>query len=287
MRHRDLEERLAGGSGGEHERTAVGWALHALEPDEEAAFLMHLPGCEVCPRVIAETTGTLEALARAVPDEEPPPRLRAAILAAAEEGPPRGESSSRERSDRAPSPNTAQHASERTGLAPVVPLRGRGRWATRAVAAAAAVVVLAAVGGAVVIRSLQDDRDEAAAAATGPAEVVRVLQEASAPGARHATLATPSGDLVGLVVDSGRGPELVTTGLATNTPDETYVLWGLGAARTATPVGLGAFDVPGTEPSAVSVPSSTGFAAYAVSLEPGRTVPAAPTEVVASGQVRQ
>ena len=29
---------------------AVGWALHALEPEDEAVFAQHLPGCERCAR---------------------------------------------------------------------------------------------------------------------------------------------------------------------------------------------------------------------------------------------
>ena len=34
---------------------AVGWALHALEPEDEALFVAHLAGCERCAATVAET----------------------------------------------------------------------------------------------------------------------------------------------------------------------------------------------------------------------------------------
>ena len=64
-------------------------------------------------------------------------------------------------------------------------------------------------------------------------------------------------------------------------------LWGLGTG--AAPEALGTFDVSRSQIDVRTVGSaptgSDGYAAYAVSLEPGRQPPAAPSEVVASGQV--
>ena len=283
---------------GQHGELAVGFALHALEPDQEAEFLAHLVDCRVCEEILAETTGTLGVLARAVPEVEPPPALRARLLAEIGEAVP-GEEAADPVTDvigfpplrdvpvgapallgPAPVPDPAPPA-----IAPVVPLRRR--VTTRIVAVAAAVAVIVVVGGLVATnQALRDQRDEQATAAVRADQVVGVLRDAGAPGARTATLATPAGTLVGVVVPGGAGEaRVLTTGLPTNTSEQTYVLWGLAGA---TPVGLGAFDVSGSSPSARSVPSTMPadpFAGYAISLEPGRTVPAAPTDVVASGKV--
>jgi hypothetical protein len=79
---------------------------------------------------------------------------------------------------------------------------------------------------------------------------------------------------------------VVPTQLPSNrVADQTYVLWGLAGE---TPIGLAAFDVSGNGPRLHPVPSATQtgkFTAYAISLEPGRRVPAVPTDVVASGKV--
>ena len=108
---------------------------------------------------------------------------------------------------------------------------------------------------------------------------------AGSPGVAHATLADPNGALVGLVVDDASGARVLTTGFPPNPSDEIYVLWGLA---DGTPRPLGGFDVTGQAPVVQSVPSSgeaAPYAGFAVSIEPGRTVPASPTRVVASGQV--
>jgi hypothetical protein len=63
-------------------------------------------------------------------------------------------------------------------------------------------------------------------------------------------------------------------------------VWGLGDDG---PRPLGVFDVTPSSPGVHEIGSAGGdppFAAYAVSLEPGRTMPATPTKVVASGPVQ-
>jgi len=61
---------------------AVGYALSALEPDEEAVFLAHLADCDRCPETVAEALRTVGDLALVVPEEIPPPDLRARLMAA-------------------------------------------------------------------------------------------------------------------------------------------------------------------------------------------------------------
>jgi len=67
----------------EYDALAAGWALHALEPDDEALFADHLAECPVCPRAVAELEATLGELAVAAPATDPPAGLFARIAAAA------------------------------------------------------------------------------------------------------------------------------------------------------------------------------------------------------------
>ena len=39
----------------DQEELAVGWAMHALEPDEEAQLRAHLPECATCRRTVRNT----------------------------------------------------------------------------------------------------------------------------------------------------------------------------------------------------------------------------------------
>ncbi|GAA4778653.1 hypothetical protein GCM10023200_09590 [Actinomycetospora chlora] len=253
---------------GAHDALAVGWALHTLDGAEETDFAAHLETCPVCRSTVDETLETLGAVAEAVVPVDPPPALRQRLLdAVAEEAAP------------APAADTT-----------VVPLAPRRRRATRWIAAAAAVLVVAAIGGLTAVnQSLRDERDAAQASASAQAQreaaITDVLRDAGTPGVPHAVLATPQGGLVGVVVDDGSGSRVLSTGLPANPSDETYVLWGL---EDGTPRALGTFDVAGQGPDVLSVPSSAGavpYVGFAVSLEPGRTAPASPTRVVASGQV--
>jgi anti-sigma-K factor RskA len=279
----------------DHEALAVGWALHALDHEDEEAFAAHLATCPHCRRTVDETLETFGGIAEALEPVAPPPDLRARLLDAVADDAPTADppptvwasSSRREPSEERDAPAAAPAAPAPGGSprhASVVPL-GRRR-ATRWLAVAAAALVLAAVGGlAVATQSLRSERDAAAAQAQRDAVIVDVLRDAGTPGVVHATLADPQGALVGLVVDDGSGPRVLTTGLSANGADEVYVLWGIA---DATPRPLGTFDVTEQAPSVRSVPSSpeaVPYAGFAVSLEPGRTAPASPTRVVASGQV--
>src|SRR3954468_21696155 len=73
---------------GDHEtwdELAVGWALHALEPEDEAVFARHLPDCTRCARTVAETVEVMAALATDLPAAEPSEELRQRLRAAVEE----------------------------------------------------------------------------------------------------------------------------------------------------------------------------------------------------------
>jgi hypothetical protein len=262
-----------------HPELAVAWVLHGLEPEEDAAFAAHLSGCDGCRRLVAEAGEVTTLLGSAVEQVDPPSSLRDRIVSEAVRD-------ARDVSDGAsltPDVSTGTSSSARN-VVPLAPRRSgeRMRRATAGLAVAAVLALVVAIGGLVAAnRSLTEERDAAAARS---ASISHVVDAASRPGTPHAVLATPDGGFVGLVVDEGQGPELLASGLAPNDGEHTYVLWGLA---DGTPVGLTAFGMSGSGPVVQSVPSGEvagRFAGFAVSLEPGRTVPATPTRVVASGQ---
>jgi hypothetical protein len=111
------------------------------------------------------------------------------------------------------------------------------------------------------------------------------MQRAADPAATRVPLVAKDGQPVGMVLAGQSRISVVATRLPGNQADHTYVLWGLADGA---PIALAAFDVAPERPGLHAVPSATGsrkFIGYAVSLEPGRRSPAAPTDVVASGKV--
>jgi hypothetical protein len=279
-----------------HAELAVAWVLHGLEPDEDAVFAAHLGECPGCRRIVAETEEVTTLLGSTVPAVDPPPSLRERILSAAAEG---GAAGPRDAGEASKGSTPIGLASSDRNAAPssdptVVPLdrrrrdearSRRSRRVTAGLAVAAALALVVAIGGLVAAnRSLGDQRDAAAAQAAQGQEVVQLLDAAARPGIPHTVLATPDGGFVGLVVDRGRGPEVLASGLPPNDADDSYVLWGLA---NGTPVGLTSFEMSGSGPVVQSVPSVAAagrFAGFAISLEPGHSVPATPTQVVASGR---
>ncbi len=265
---------------------AVGWVLHALEPDEEMDVERHVPTCPDCRAAVRDTEAVMTHLATAVEQVDPPPRLRASILEAAAATPqvpapprePVAAPSPRHPRTRPPSgPPPSGPASSGPGRAP----RSRPR---RLIAAAAAVVAVVAIGG-LGLRTfqLQQQLDSVTAQASTATDLVRELAR---PGVSHALLARPDGTAVAAVVLSGGHRDVYTLGLAANAIDHTYVLWGLKDMSSA-PQPLGAFDVTARDPGlrVVGESGQDAYAAYAISLEPGRTPPATPTDVVAAGNL--
>jgi hypothetical protein len=70
-----------------HAEQAVGWALHALEPAEEVALLEHLPHCAQCRELVDETKSSLALLGGISPAVDPPPPLKARLMARIAETP--------------------------------------------------------------------------------------------------------------------------------------------------------------------------------------------------------
>lgn len=240
---------------------AVAFALHALDPAEEAAMRSHVQRCRACSDTVRETEVVAAAVGGAVEQVDPPARLRSNLLAAAAETP-------QERSPAEPQPH---------------PRFARPRPArTRVLIAAAAAAVIAIGGLGAYTVQVQRERDALAAQAQALAGIVTQLD---APGSSHAILSTESGQPVAAVLVTGDHGTVVTAGLDPNdTGSTTYVMWGLGVGD---PRPLAAFDVAaGPWIHEMSAGDGAPFTSYAVSLEPGRTMPAVPTTVVASGPVQ-
>jgi Anti-sigma-K factor rskA len=250
---------------------AVAFALHALDPDEEAAMRSHVERCRACSEAVRETEVVAAAVGGAVEQVDPPPRLRANLLATAADT-PQADAPVR------PEPHP------RFARARPAERRRENRTRFRVMLAAAAAAVLIAVGGlGAYAAQVQRERDALAAQAQALAGIVTQLD---APGSSHAILSTGSGQPVAAVLVTADGSTVVTAGLdANDTGATTYVLWGLG---TGDPRPLTAFDVadPGPGIHEVGAGGGSPFTSYAVSLEPGRTMPAVPTTVVASGPVQ-
>jgi anti-sigma-K factor RskA len=67
---------------GRYDELTAGYALDALDPQDEADCAAHLPGCDRCQDAVARFTEITAALARAAPAAEPSPALGPRIMAA-------------------------------------------------------------------------------------------------------------------------------------------------------------------------------------------------------------
>jgi hypothetical protein len=261
-----------------YDELAVGWALRALEPDDETLFLAHLAGCPRCTATVAEVEEVMAAMAADLPQPEPSEGLLQRIRVAVEETEqvpePRDEPS-----DAVPPqplrvvPGPRVVAEPRTGWRRVLP----------AGLVAAALAAILGLGLWDVVLSSEREKLQATVA-----EQNAVMDGLLSPGrATIAPLKAPDGKSVATVVARGDEVDLITQGLAVNNrASTTYVLWSMDDGNAEA---LATFDVTSARLAMKTVGSgSTGFdqhGIYGISLEPGRKAPSLPTEVVATGQV--
>ena len=256
---------------------AVGWALHALEPEDEAVFALHLPGCARCSATVAETTEVMGAMALDLPAAEPSEDLRLRLRAAVETA------------EQLPAPAVPREGPTSGPPAPALPLPAADRplWRralpTALVAAAFAAIIGLGVWNVFLAASQEQLRETVAAqeevmdALLSPGNAtVAPLQGVRDGGRTVATLVMRSDEL-----------QVVSSGLSVNDADETnYVLWGMGEGD---PIALGTFDVSRSQMDVLTVGSPStgfdGFPMYGISLEPGQEAPSVPTDVVATGEV--
>jgi hypothetical protein len=254
---------------------AVGYALHALEPEDEAFFVAHLAGCERCPVTVSETQDVMSAMATDLPQPEPSEGLLQRIRAAVEE------------TEQLPAPTAgapdpaARPVQVVPGPRRVAELRSGWRRAMPVGLVAAALAAIVGLGLWNVV--LTSDRDHLQATVAEQSAVMNSLLTSG-----RATIAPlqENGKAVATVVARGDEVDVILHGLSVNdTKSNTYVLWGMDG----TPQPLGTFDVTSSQLAMKTVGSgSTGFdqyGTYGISLEPGRKAPSLPTGVVATGDV--
>jgi hypothetical protein len=226
---------------GDHEvfdELAVGYALHALEPEDELRFTAHLATCATCERSLAEHVDTLGQLAYDVPPAVPPPAVLDGIRAAvAAEG-------GRATADRGPETTHAAPDPAPGSTAPDDELaRARRRrepvpvqrsWLLAGAAAVVSLVLGLGAWNAV----LQSDRADQIARGDRLAQTVETLER---PDARTVRLADFDGNVMAVVIAHGQQMSLVVDGLAPNPSDTVYVLWGQN--RSGEVRALSTFDV--------------------------------------------
>ena len=245
---------------------AVGYALYALEPEEEQLFLTHLAACAACERAVAEHAETLTHLAYAAEPADPPP----ALLEGIREG---VRASGREASFAAPvSLDAAREDRARRRQGPG--LRRAATW----VGAAAAFALVASLG--VWNTQLQRDRDEQLIATGGLAAAVEALR---GEGARTVPLKGEDGRPVAVAIVHEDTMELVLQGLAPNDAAATsYVLWAKD--RVGSVHAVGTFDVASQGLDVVegmALPAAGGdLTRFMVTQEDGNVAPRVSTRAV-------
>ncbi|PSL51531.1 anti-sigma-K factor rskA [Saccharothrix carnea] len=245
------------------EELAVGYAMHVLEPDEEGLMRAHLPGCARCRETVDATEGVTAALGGAVHQYDPPPRLRARLMDAIEH---------------TPQVREEQHVELPESR------RRPGGWGRKLLLAAAVLVLVAGVGVAGV--RLVQLNDRVAQQDVRAERLERALRIASDPDTSRAVLRNTSGETVAVLLSGDDGAAVMPVDLPANdVTRQTYVVWGTG---TPEPVALATFDVT-ADGSDVPVLAWSSDArrhnGFGLSLEQGRTAPARPSAVLASGQV--
>jgi len=261
---------------------AVGWALKALEPDDESRFARHLHECSRCNQTVREAQEMTAAMAMAVPMEQPSSALRARIMAAAAATPRDAEVAPPLQLPLRPPGRVISSGSRQ--VRPRHRPRPRLLVMARGVALAAALALVVGLG--VWNVDLRNDRAEAQAFAARQAEV---LDELNDRGIYHvAPLETSDGQAVGMVVVHDGAAKVMADGLPVNDAErETLVLWGMRSQLS--PVALGTFDVVHSELDVRTVSSTStvldAYDGYAISLEPGRRAPSTPTDTIATGTV--
>jgi hypothetical protein len=246
-----------------YEELAAGYALEALEPQDEQPFLVHLSSCPMCRQLVAEfreAAGNLALLADPAPV---PAHLGETIRAAA-----LGESATPLRVVGSPARSRRRDRSRR-------PAALLHRRAPMLLAAAAALLIAAGVGtGLAVTGQSAPGAPTTCSAATGCHRIV--LSDATT----HRPAAV-------VLVQSGVAYLLPRSLPPDNEASEIYVLWQVTGAHTPLPVA--SFDVRSGQHSAIKMgPLAAPYSAtwaFAVSLEQGRVIPPAPSHPVALGTV--
>lgn len=240
-----------------YDELVVGYALSALEPDDEQRLVAHLRGCAACARALAEHTETLAHLAYATDAETPPEGLlegiRAGVVASGRAG-------------AFPAPLSLDDARRRRPRAT--------RLMTATLGAAAALVLIVSL---VFVRGLMADRD---AQQTVNGRLAATVANLTAPGARLIELTGDAGR--GTLILNGQRVSLVMAGMPRNDPQRSvYVLWEQSTFGDVRAVGT--FDVRADDVAVANLQlrqDPVSVRRFMVTREKGRVAPARTTQPV-------
>jgi len=280
------------------EELAAGYALDALEPADEQAFLRHAATCPDCTQVLAGFREVAAAIAGVAPAAEPRADLGDRILVsilgdqdvalpppardeAAPAGTPAAEYPAAPGAPPAPATGPGQSGDTAPESLPpgVTQLRPRSRrWLRPASVAAAIVVIAGGVWGGL------------AATGSGHGLTEPTVASCQQQSSCHEITLTAAGTdrVEGKVLVQNGTVWMLTTGIRANDiATQIYVLWQIAGQA---PQAVGGFDVhsgtSGAELRIGKLPASfPGTREFAVTLEHGRSIPPSPSTPIATGVV--
>ena len=263
------------------------FVFDALEPDEMAAVREHLAGCSDAHLELLELGEAGTALLETVEPAEPPARLKASLLAAAEadlaEGRhPSSVAAALVDAPRAPESPPVAVAGSSSNVVELADARSRRGSRIGWLVAVAAVIAVLMVGASNL--ALRRDLDAAQAYQDG---VNQALDLAAKPGSTTALLSSEDGTVSGFAVVGADGTVRMTMkGLPATTGSQVYTTWAIVGDEA--PIALGDFTVgaDGVATATATSPTTAPGATLALTLEPngGNTAPQGP--VVAAGVTR-
>jgi hypothetical protein len=265
---------------------ATGWAVHALEPDDEVAFARHLPGCAECEAEVQATEDVAVLLAADVEQLDPPAHLRAAVLNAARSPQVPRQSHPVGMTPRELAPVAQRRSPQRRSS------RSAGRFSTsrRNLVAAASAVVLAL--GAVAGWAGTTVFNQQGSTSVSALDEQNVMLALTDPSVRKVAL-TDKGSTtpMALLLAGPNGSTVLPVHMPAVASSSQYVLWGVPDGAGAKPVPLGGVsrdgDAHGARSVAAMSPSApASFTRFAVSIEPAGSTPIAPTTTVATGDAQ-
>lgn len=210
---------------------AAGYALSALEPEDEQLFVRHLAQCVSCADDLRGHQRALAQLAYAPESPQPPPELLAGIREAVRASGREARFDVPVQADAAvPIPLTRAAGRRRQ-------LRSMPSSRSLLAAAAAAAMVL---GLGTYANSVRLDRDAEHARTTRLAAAVSDL---GTSGTRSVPMQDQNGRVLAVALVHGADMSVLLDGLPANEPGTTYVLWGRAGVELRA---VGAFSVSGS-----------------------------------------
>jgi anti-sigma-K factor RskA len=229
----------------EWDELAAGYALHALEPDEEQRFTEHLATCAECAATLGDhelVAAQLGSLAYDSEGSEEPPSWRAIRGGVVGDAP-------------------VSLVERRTA-------RRKQPWLLGAAAA-----VVAAVAAVVIVSQTMGG--------SAPASTRAISSCRHMTGCSVVSLHTATGGAPGVVLVSAGKATMVPLAMKPAPAGSQYVLWQM--LRTGAPVPVADFRSGSDLQTAPLVMAYADTAAFAISVEPASAPPSQPTNVIAIG----